>query len=294
MSSTIAPDSLSGWHMALDTVNQKLAHLESTVHGIAQAQEIARSESWVKMFFAALSAAMLAFFFKVAYEFFQRNFRRGPEARLLIAEMKEMYRHFNTNRAVLKKLGQNIPGSAGTARRLSPLHFEKLKAPVDGIFFDSNSLRLLTEPQMKVALYARVKIRNRNTEAQRVIDYLLDGKYEEGTLISYVTELTYQHNKLEDWLADEILGLDRSWDPRKDKGDEVDPDERAARDVLRVRVDLGRKRPPDKRDGSALDLDLKKPAVHTEPLHDPLYPRIEAVDLQKLAELVSERVHKNQ
>lgn len=291
MSTTTDSATLQGLYQAIDTVDQQLTHLSERISDIAVAQQTAQAESWMKMFFAALAAAMLAFFFKVAYEFFQRNFRRGPEARLFTAEMKEMYRHFNTNRGVLKKLAASIPGSA-TSARLSPLHFEKLKAPVDGIFFDTDSLRLLTEPQMKVALYARVKIRNRNTEAQRVIDYLIDGRYDESTLAAYVRELTFQHNRLEDWLADEILGLDRSWDPRKDKDEEVDADERAARDILRERVDLPPKLRSKGRRNSSIELELEQPDVHTEPLADPLYPKIEAVDLHKLADLVSERMNK--
>ena len=290
----------------IDTSGTQLARIEQTLMVLAQAQEATRTDSWVKILLAALAAAMAAFFFKMFYDYWQRNFKRGPESRLLLAEMKEMYRHFNTNSAVLKKLKAKIPGSADTARRLSALHFEKLKAPVDSIFFDIDTLRLLPERRMKVALYARVKIRNRNTEAQRVIEYLTAGKYDEATLTNYVEEIIYQHDKLEDWMADEILGMDRSWDPKTRKGDEVQTDERIARDLLRVKRGMAPMRTtaktsmqPDNqdqtspKDEAAQRLPLQQPDVHTEPMGDPLYPRVEAVDLHRLAELVSEQLRAN-
>lgn len=239
-----------------------------------------------------LLAAFAGVLGKVLYDRLNRRLRQAPESRLLLAELKEMHRHFKTNADKLEQLRAELEKSTAVVARPSPLHFEKLKAPIDGIFFDIEALRLLPPDRMRAALYARVKIRNRNAEAQRVVEYLHEGKIEIKTLKNYVHELIVQHDRLEDWLAEEILVMDNDWRPDRIGEEDMPKKVRKWRDELRSKAGMGARKPRKSAEPRATGIVINSPAVHSEPMPDPLYPKVEAIDLERLADMVHQRIEK--
>ena len=183
--------------------------------------------------------------------------RRQAERRLLRSEFRETYRHYVTNRYALarikdaiqlaRKRGESDPV---VSERLSVLHFEKLKAPPDSIFFNAESFRVLGRHDMERALLLKIRLRNRNLEAQRVVSYLEDGKYDLDTLEQYVVLLDDEHERVIKWMRDEL---------KKFISDLTLPTDRS-RTVL------------------------------TEPEPEPRYPKIEALDIERLADMVAERL----
>ncbi len=126
----------------------------------------------------------------------------GPEKNLLAGELADLARHYEANAVVLfaaidrlrASLAASSPGTA-PAPYMAPsiMHFEKLKVQPDALILNSQTFRHVPRKYARVLSHVRVRFRNRNIEAQRLIDHLTSGHFDPPVflaLMEYAVEET--------------------------------------------------------------------------------------------------------
>lgn len=181
----------------------------------------------------------------------ERRFHRGPEHRLLSMEFQDVVTHYDRNleliRTIISEVQTAVIKGGKMPRLPSAMHFEKLKMPEDAAIFNEKTLRLIHGDYVESVLRTRIRVRNRNIEAERVIKYMSTPACEPATLLHYLKYLEKHHsdtrdkaqvavNELTAWfklfrrLAKRIQ---RGWsDLKKWIGRSGPPDEKPPREVI--------------------------------------------------------------
>lgn len=85
--------------------------------------------------------------------------------------------------------GKNAKALEAGDLMLSPMHFEKLKVPESSIVFNVDSIRTVSKEYRNVMHHLSKRLRNRNIESQRLLDYLASDKVTTNTLDKYLQHL---------------------------------------------------------------------------------------------------------
>jgi hypothetical protein len=156
----------------------------------------------------------------------KRRELHDPEVRLLIAEFKEVQKHFENNLEVLqlmesvleKRTGANEPPDV--LKRISSVHFVKQLTPTDSCFFSQVALRTLYNAQqyhqdekgldyMDLSLRMKMRIINRNAEVMKAMEIADAEPYNEKILLRLVQELIHQFDRVEMWTAKQIKRMEK-------------------------------------------------------------------------------------
>lgn len=164
-----------------------------------------------KWFLALILGFVLGLLSRRIVLWLERRFHRGPEHRLLSREFQEVVTHYDRNLELLAKivsdLDQVIRTGSNMAKLPSAMHFEKLKMPEDAAMFNEKTLRLIHGAYVERVLRTRIRVRNRNTEADQLINYMGKGACDPKTLLEYVTYVEKHHRDTRDQAQDAVNEL---------------------------------------------------------------------------------------